>query len=98
MGLGIGLGRCELAQRPVWPRGIEMVQVDREDPAQMALVDDQDPIEQFSAQGFNHPFADRVRPGCSGRIGQDPDAVRGEDRVERPGKTGSLDLGAATRW
>jgi hypothetical protein len=30
-GLGLGLGRGELRQRPVWPCGIEMVQVDRED-------------------------------------------------------------------
>jgi hypothetical protein len=32
-GLGFGLGRCELPECPVWPRGIEMVQVGREDPA-----------------------------------------------------------------
>jgi hypothetical protein len=31
-GLGLGLGRCELRQCPVWPRCVEMVQVDREDP------------------------------------------------------------------
>ena len=29
-GLGIGLSRCELTERSVWPRGIDMVQVDRE--------------------------------------------------------------------
>ena len=32
-GLGIGLSRWELAERSVWPRGIDMVQVDRDDPA-----------------------------------------------------------------
>jgi hypothetical protein len=32
-GLGFGLGWCELAKGPVWPRGIEMVQVAGEDPA-----------------------------------------------------------------
>jgi hypothetical protein len=31
--LGFGLGRCELCQHPVRPRGVEMVQVNREDPA-----------------------------------------------------------------
>jgi hypothetical protein len=31
--LGSGLDRCELPERPVWPRGVEMVQIDREDPA-----------------------------------------------------------------
>ena len=32
-GMGLGLGWCKLPKRPVWPRGVEMVQVDREDPA-----------------------------------------------------------------
>ncbi|MDQ3825433.1 MAG: hypothetical protein M3325_06665 [Actinomycetota bacterium] len=40
-GLGLGLGRGELRQRPVGPCGIEMVQVDRKDLAQVAFVDDQ---------------------------------------------------------
>jgi hypothetical protein len=30
---GLGLGRCELRQRSVWPCCVEMVQVVREDPA-----------------------------------------------------------------
>src|SRR5918997_5615514 len=51
----------------------------------MAFVDDQDPVEQFAAQGSNHPFADRVRPGRCGWIGADLNAVGGEDRVEGPG-------------
>jgi hypothetical protein len=32
-GLSLGLGRCKLRQRSVWPRCVEVVQVDREDPA-----------------------------------------------------------------
>jgi hypothetical protein len=32
-GLGLGLCRCELRQRSVWPRCVEMVQVVGEDPA-----------------------------------------------------------------
>jgi hypothetical protein len=32
-GLGLGLGRCELRQRSVWPCCVEMVQVVGEDPA-----------------------------------------------------------------
>jgi hypothetical protein len=32
-GLGFVLGRCELRKRPVWPHVVEMVQVDRDDPA-----------------------------------------------------------------
>ena len=48
----------------------------------MAFVDDEDPVEQLAAQGADHSFADRV---CARRlwwIGQDADALRGEDRVE----------------
>ena len=37
---------------------------------------------------FDHAFADRVRPGCCRRAGQDPDVVVGEDRVERGGEPG----------
>lgn len=44
-GLGFGLGRGEVCQRLVWSRVVEVVQVDREDPAQMVFVDDQDPVE-----------------------------------------------------
>jgi len=36
----------------------------------------------------DHPFTDRVRPRCSGWTGKDPDAVRGEDRIERRGESG----------
>jgi hypothetical protein len=32
-GLGLGLGRGELAECAVWSHGVEMVEVDREDPA-----------------------------------------------------------------
>jgi hypothetical protein len=48
-GMGLGLGRCELSERPVWPCGVEVVQVCGEDPAQVVFVDDQDPVEQFAA-------------------------------------------------
>jgi hypothetical protein len=50
-GLGFALGRCELSEGSVWPRVIEVVQIDREDPVQVAFVDDQDPVEQLTAQG-----------------------------------------------
>ena len=54
----------------------------------MMFVDDQDPVEQFAAQRSDHAFADRVRPGHSGWTGEDPDAIGGEDRVERAGEPG----------
>lgn len=31
--MGLGLDWCKLPKRPVWPRGVEMVQVGREDSA-----------------------------------------------------------------
>jgi hypothetical protein len=36
----------------------------------------------------DHPFTDRVRLRRSGCTGQDLDAVRGEDRIERRGESG----------
>ena len=48
----------------------------------MAFVHDQDPVEQLAAQCSDHSFADRVCARCLWWIGQDADALRGEDRVE----------------
>jgi hypothetical protein len=31
-------------------------------PAQVVLIDDQQPVEQLTAQGTDDPFADRVAP------------------------------------
>jgi hypothetical protein len=87
-GLGLGLGWGELCQRSVGPRCVEMVQVDPEDPAQVAFVDDQDSVEQLPVQRSDHAFADRVRSRRPRWTGQDPNAVRGEDRIERPGEPG----------
>jgi hypothetical protein len=33
LGLGFGLDRGELPECAVWPRGVEMMEVDRQDPA-----------------------------------------------------------------
>jgi hypothetical protein len=67
-GLGFGLGRCELRERSVWPRGSEMVKIDVEGLSQVAFVDDQYPLEQFAAQCSDHPFADRIRRGAGGGL------------------------------
>jgi hypothetical protein len=47
-------------------------------------------IQSSNSRGSvcDHPFTDRVRPRCSGWTGKDPDAVRGEDRIESSGKPG----------
>ena len=44
-GLGFGLGWGKLPECPVWPCGVEVLQVDGQDPAQVTFVDDQDPVE-----------------------------------------------------
>jgi hypothetical protein len=54
--------------------------------AQMALVDDQRPVEEFPAQGTDGPFADRVRSERLRRAGENPDACRREHGVERAGE------------
>ena len=32
-GMGLGLDRCKLSERPVWACGVEVAEVSREDPA-----------------------------------------------------------------
>ena len=58
----------------------------------MAFVQDQDPLGQFPVQRSNQSFADRVRPRRSGCAGEDPYAVRGEDRVEVDRDEEQIDL------
>jgi hypothetical protein len=50
------------------------------------LIDNQQLVEEFPAQGADDPFADRVRPWRLRRADQDPDALRGEHGVERSGE------------
>jgi hypothetical protein len=44
---------------------------------------DEDSIEALQAKGADDPFADSVRPRCSNRGLEGPDAFRSEDLVER---------------
>jgi hypothetical protein len=66
---GLQPGPGEVRPRPVWPRGVAVVQGDREDSAQGAFVPDQHPGEELTAQCSDHPFADRVHSGRSGWAG-----------------------------
>jgi hypothetical protein len=50
----------------------------------MGLVDHQQPVEQFAAQGAHHPLADRVRPRSPWRTEDDPDAPRRRTRHRTP--------------
>lgn len=57
---GLSLSRCELAQGAVRPGGVVVPQVLGQHPAEMVLVDDQQPVEDLAAKGTDDPFADGV--------------------------------------
>ena len=54
----------------------------------MSLVDDQEAVEEFAAEGADEAFGDRVRPRCPHWRLDDPDVDRGEDGVEGGGELG----------
>ena len=60
---GLCLSWGELAEGAVRPGPVVMHQVLGQHPAQVLLVDDQQPVEEFPAQGADDPFAGRVRSG-----------------------------------
>ena len=55
---GVSWSRCELAEGTVRPGCVVVPQVLGQHPAQMVLIDDQQPVEQLPAQGTDDPFAD----------------------------------------
>ena len=83
---GVSLSGCELPEGSVRPGGVVVAQVVGQHPAQMVLIDDQQPVEEFAAQGAGDPFADRVRPRGLRWAGENPDAIRREHGVERAGE------------
>ena len=57
------LCRCELAEGPVRPGGVVVPQILGQHPAQMVLIDDQQPVQELAAQGGTvDSLADRVIP------------------------------------
>jgi hypothetical protein len=60
---GAGLGRGELSEGTVWPCGVVVLQVLGHHPAQVMLIDDQQPVEEFPAEDADDPLADCVRSG-----------------------------------
>ena len=83
---GVSLSRCELAEGTVRPGCVVVAQVFGQHPAQVVLIDDQQPVEQLAAQGTDHPFADRVRSRRLRWAGENPDAFRREHGVEGAGE------------
>jgi hypothetical protein len=62
--LGTGVSGWELVKGAVRPGGVVVDQVLGQDLAQVVLVDDKQPVEDFAAQGADRSFADGVRSGC----------------------------------
>ena len=60
--------------------------VPAQDPCGMALVDDQDAVEEFAADGADEAFGDRVRPRRSHRCSDDRGVDGGEHGVEGGGE------------
>ena len=52
---GVGLSGCELAEGTVRPGCVVVPQVFGQYPAQMVLIDDQQPVEELPAQGTDDP-------------------------------------------
>ncbi len=61
--LAVGLSWRELAEGAVGPGRVVVPQVLGQHPAQVLLIDDQQPVEELPAQGADDPLADRVRSG-----------------------------------
>jgi hypothetical protein len=77
-----------LAEGPVRPVFVEMVLKLVENGCRVSLVDDQDAVEEFAADGADEAFGDGVGPRRPhGRL-DDPDVDGGEDCVEAGGEFG----------
>ncbi len=60
---GVSLSRCALAEGAARPTAVVMPQVFGQHPAQMMLIDDQQPVHELPAQGTYDSLADGVRFG-----------------------------------
>ncbi len=69
---GVSLSRCELAEGAVRPGRVVVAQVPGQHSSQMVLIDDQQPVEEFPAQGTDDPFADGVCSRCLRWAGENP--------------------------
>jgi hypothetical protein len=53
---------------------------------EMLAVDDQDTVQQFTADSANPSFRDRVRPRCPHRSAQNTHTLAGEHGIENAGE------------
>ena len=62
-------------QRSMWPVPVVMVREDTEDPLKVRLVQSQQPVETFRADGAHEPFGDAVGLWRAKRRPHDLDSV-----------------------
>src|ERR1017187_8998806 len=70
-----------LAEGPVRPVGVVVIDVFAKGVVEMSSAGDEDAVGALASGAGDPPFADRVRAGCLDRRGDDPDAGRREDGV-----------------
>jgi len=77
----LGLGRAE-AKGAMWPGPVVVVEVLAQDLDQVALAQDDQPVQTLSPQGAQYPLAGGIGAGSAEQSSGDPDASGREDRVE----------------
>jgi len=83
---GVSVSRWQLGQGAVRPGAVVVEQVFGQYPAQVLLVDYQQPAGELAPQGADHPFADGVRLGRLRRAAEDSGAVCVGHGAEGPGE------------
>lgn len=63
--------------------GVVVLDVDAEDPFEVAPVEDQQPVAALGAHGANETLGNGVRLWCADRGAHDPDLFAAQDLVER---------------
>ena len=80
-----------LIKRPVGPVDVVVVDVVEHEPLKLALIPDDGAIKEFSAQGGDPPFRERVGHWDASRGAQDLETFGSEDLVEVAGElTGAV--------
>jgi hypothetical protein len=79
---GADLSRWELAKGAVRPGCVVVQEIFGQYLAQVTFVNDQQPVEEFPAQGADYSLADCICSGCLWWAGENPDVLGREYGVE----------------
>ena len=100
--LSLGLSWCELAEGAVRPGSVIVPQVFGQRPSQMMLIDDQQPVEEFPAQGVDDLSQMAFALGACGGLARIlmPPAVNtaSKELVNWPARSLIRNLAEAARW